>query len=208
MIMAAVSLAPTRRSFLAAVAAAASAFGLFLLAYAGCGLAVPFADAQAPAKGPLAAKLAMPVAAHGSADDTSSPIFGVKIPDGFRKWELISASAAPDKNELKAIFGNGVSMKAYRDGTLPIPDGSTLVKLTWKREPLAGFDGAFVPGPATMVQVMVKDSKKYAATGGWGFGRFIDGKAVDEAQHKTCFACHSKTKAVKEQDFVFTRLAP
>jgi Cytochrome P460 len=48
-------------------------------------------------------------------------------------------------------------------------------------------DGAFVPGRTTTVQFMVKDSKKYASTGGWGFGRFIDGKPVDEAQHKTCF---------------------
>ena len=147
-----------------------------------------------------------PVAVPG-VDDTSSPIFGVKIPNGSRQWELISVSQS-DKNELKGILGNGVSMKAYRDGTLPFPDGSTLVKLTWKREPLAGFDGAFVPGPSTMVQVMVKDTKKYAATGGWGFGRFIDGKAADEAQHKTCFACHSRNTAVKEHDFVFTLLAP
>jgi hypothetical protein len=72
------------------------------------------------------------------ADDVSSPIFGVKIPDGYRKWELISVSAAPGKDELKAILGNGVSMKAYRDKTLPFQDGSTLVKLSWKREPLAG----------------------------------------------------------------------
>ena len=155
-----------------------------------------------PVEGALPAKLGT------KADDASSPIFGVKIPDGYRQWELISISEAQDNNELKAIFGNGLSMKAYRDKTLPFPDGSTLVKLTWKREPLAGFDGAFVPGPATMVQVMVKESKKYAATGGWGFGRFVDGKAVDEAQHKTCFACHSKNKTVKEYDYVFTHFAP
>jgi hypothetical protein len=141
-------------------------------------------------------------------DDTSSPIFGVKIPDGYRKWELISMSQDSGKNELKCILGNGVSTKAYRDAALPFPDGSTLVKVAWKREPLAGFEGTFVPGPATMVQVMVKDSKKYAATGGWGFGRFIDGKPADEAQHKTCFACHSKNMTVIEHDFVFTRLAP
>jgi hypothetical protein len=146
--------------------------------------------------------------AEGRAGDAISPIFGVKIPDGYRKWELISVSAAPGKTELKAIFGDATSMKAYRDGKLPFPDGSTLVKLTWKREALAGFDGTFVPGPATMVQVMVKDAKKYATTGGWGFGRFVDGKAVDEAQHKTCFTCHSKTNAVRDHDFVFTRLAP
>jgi hypothetical protein len=44
------------------------------------------------------------------------------------------------------------------------------------------------------VQIMVKDSKKYASTGGWGFGRFIDRKPVDEAQHKTCFPCHEAAK--------------
>ena len=65
---------------------------------------------------------------------------------------------------------------------------------------------ALVPGMATTVQVMMKDSAKYAATGGWGFGRFVDGKPVDIAQHQTCFACHAAR--VKDRDYVFTRLAP
>jgi hypothetical protein len=56
------------------------------------------------------------------------------------------------------------------------------------------------------VQVMVKDAKRYAATGGWGFGRFIDGKPVDEAQHQTCFACHEAR--ARNHDYVFTRYAP
>jgi uncharacterized protein (DUF302 family) len=139
-------------------------------------------------------------------DDNSSPIFGVKIPEGYRQWELIAPSQS--EKELKGIVGNSISLKAYRDSKLPFPDGSILVKLSWEREPLDGFDGTFVPGAATMVQVMVKDSKKYASTGGWGFGRFIDGKPVDAAQHNTCFACHSKNAKVREQDFVFTQLAP
>ena len=63
-----------------------------------------------------------------------------------------------------------------------------------------------LPGRPTTVQIMVKDSKKYASTGGWGFGRFMDGKPVDEAQHKTCFACHAAN--VKGHDLVFTRYAP
>ena len=68
------------------------------------------------------------------------------------------------------------------------------------------FKTASIPGAATTVQFMVKDSKKYAATGGWGFGRFINGKPVDQAQHETCFACHQAL--VKNHDYVFTRLAP
>jgi len=52
---------------------------------------------------------------------------------------------------------------------------------------------------------MVKDSKKYAATGGWGFADFKDGKPKDEAAHQTCFPCH---EAAKARDYVFTRYAP
>jgi hypothetical protein len=55
------------------------------------------------------------------------------------------------------------------------------------------------------LQFMVKDSKKYAATGGWGFGDFTNGKPGNEALMKTCFACHLPAK---DHDFVFTRYAP
>lgn len=142
----------------------------------------------------------------GRADEEGSPIFGVKIPAGYRQWELIAVTHEAGFDELKGILGNAVSIKAHQEGTLPFPDGAVLTKLSWKHVPLAGFDGAFVPGAATRVEVMVKDSKRYAATGGWGFGRFIDGKPADEAQHKTCFPCHD-TRA-KGHDFVFTRFAP
>jgi hypothetical protein len=143
----------------------------------------------------------------GCADDESSPIFGVKIPAGYRQWELIAPSHETGNfNELRGILGNAISIKAYREGALPFPDGAMLAKLAWKREPSSEFAGAFVPGHSTTVQIMVKDSKKYASTGGWGFGRFIDGKAVDQARHETCFACHHAN--VKDHDFVFTRFAP
>ena len=65
---------------------------------------------------------------------------------------------------------------------------------------------SFVAGPPKNgVQFMVKDSKKYASTGGWGFAQFNDGKPADEAVHNTCFSCH---EAVKARDFVFARYAP
>jgi hypothetical protein len=143
----------------------------------------------------------------GRADDESSPIFSVKIPAGYRQWELIAPShEAGGFNELRAILGNAISVRAYQEGTLPFPDGAMLAKLAWKQEPSSEFDGAFVPGHTTTVQIMVKDSKRYASTGGWGFGRFIDGKPVDEAQHQTCFGCHQAN--VKGHDFVLTRFAP
>jgi hypothetical protein len=149
----------------------------------------------------------MPFGPGRADEEGSSPIFGVKIPAGYRQWELIAPShEAGGFNELRGILGNAISMRAYREGTLPFPDGAMLAKLAWKQEPSSEFDGAFVPGHTTTVQIMVKDSKKYASTGGWGFGRFIDGKPVDEAQHQTCFGCHQAK--VKGHDFVFTRFAP
>src|SRR5260370_41893579 len=99
------------------------------------------------------------------------------------------------------MLGNPVAVTAYRAGTLPFPDGTGLAKLAWKHVPSADFNGAFVPGPATTVQFMVKDANKYPATGGWGFGKFVVGKPEGEDEHKECFACNSTL--VKDHDFVF-----
>ncbi|MEH2502531.1 MULTISPECIES: cytochrome P460 family protein [unclassified Bradyrhizobium] len=140
----------------------------------------------------------------GTAD--ASPIFGVTVPSGYRRWELVApAEEAAPLDELRAVVGNKTAIDAYGDGKLPFPDGTVLVKLAWKRVQSPEFASASIPGSATTVQIMVKDSHKYAATGGWGFGRFVDGKPVDEAQHRTCFACHEAR--AKGHDFVFTRLA-
>lgn len=137
----------------------------------------------------------------------ASPIYGVTLPDGYRKWELIAPSLeAEPLDELRAVVGNEAAVSASRAGTLPFPDGAILVKLAWKKQQSPDFEPATIPGAATTVQVMVKDSKKYAATGGWGFGRFVNGVPTDEAQHKTCFACHDAR--VKERDYVFTKFAP
>ncbi len=151
--------------------------------------------------------VALPVAAGKGGGQDASPIYGVTIPQGYRHWELIAVSREGDPlNELRAILGNAAALKAYRTGRLPFPDGTILAKLAWQHVPSSRFHGAFVPGAATTVQIMVKDSHKYAATGGWGFGRFVDGKPVDEAQHRTCFACHAAN--VRDHDLVFTQLAP
>lgn len=142
-----------------------------------------------------------------AASDRASPIFGVTIPEGYRQWELIApAEEAEPLNELRAVLGNTVAINAYRTGALPFPDGTVLVKLAWKHVQSPDFESASIPGTATTVQVMVKDSKKYAETGGWGFGRFVGGVPVDEAQHQTCFACHDAR--AKAHDYVFTRYAP
>lgn len=157
------------------------------------------------------AALALALAAGASADPApaadASPIYGVRMPEGYRNWQLVApAQEAAPLNELRAVLGNDIAMRAYRAGKLPFPDGSVLAKLAWKHVQSPEFEPASIPGAATTVQFMVKDSKKYAATGGWGFARFIDGKPADEAQHQTCYACHQAR--VKNHDLVFTRYAP
>ena len=147
------------------------------------------------------------LAASGNAQSHVSPVYGVAIPDGYRSWELLAPALEGEPlNELRAVVGNSTALQAYRSGTALFPDGTVLVKLAWKRVASPDFEAAAIPGPVTTVQVMVKDSKRYAKTGGWGFGRFVEGRPVDKAQHETCFACHEAR--VKARDYVFTRFAP
>ena len=137
----------------------------------------------------------------------ASPLYGVTVPEGYRTWRLIGvAQETGALDELRAVVGNAQSVQAYAAGALPFPDGAILVKLAWKRKQSVEFGPAFVPGAPTTVQVMVKNATRYPASGGWGFGRFVDGRPVDEAQHRTCFACHSGN--VRGHDYVFTRWAP
>jgi hypothetical protein len=170
--------------------AAALIVGGILTDVAASASAVPASQLPAPAK--LAAG--------------ASPIYGVTLPVGYRQWELVSVSYEAPFDEFRGILANPTAMAAYREGNLPFPDGSVLVKLAWKRVPSTEFEGAFIPGAATTVQVMLKDSTRFTDSGGWGFGRFIKGVPADETQHRTCFACHQAR--VQEHDFVFTRLAP
>ena len=153
--------------------------------------------------------------APGQEGGEGAPIFLDKIPSGYRDWTVISvAHEEGDLNSLGAILGNEAAIKAYRQGKLPYPDGTIIAALHWRHEPseendkIFGRRQSFVAGPPTNVQFMVKDSKKYASTGGWGFGHFNGRDAKkpgDAALLKTCFSCHQKAK---DSDLVFTRYAP
>jgi hypothetical protein len=142
----------------------------------------------------------------------ASPIFGISIPAGYRDWRLISvAHEAGNNNDLRATLGNDVAITAYRNEKLPFPDGTIIARLAWSYVPslennkVFGRDQSFVAGNPINVQFMVKDSRKYAATGGWGFAQFTAGKPPDEGLLKTCFPCHAPAKA---RDYVFTHYTP
>jgi hypothetical protein len=152
------------------------------------------------------------VPATGHADEEAAPIFGIKIPPGYRDWRLISvAHEEGNLNDLRAVLGNDMAIKAYHEGKVSFPDGTIIARLAWSYVPseennkVFGRSQSFVAGSPTNVQFMVKDSKKYAATGGWGFAQFKDGKPDPAAALNTCFPCHEPVKA---RDFVFTHYAP
>ncbi|HEY1736502.1 MAG TPA: cytochrome P460 family protein [Methylovirgula sp.] len=166
----------------------------------------------------LAGVVAYLAPASGQSDGEASPIYGVKIPAGYRDWKLIAVDQLQIGNkidQLRAQLGNDIAIEAFKKGQIPFPDGTIIAALHWNRvssednnKVLDGpFPGAqsFVIGSAANVQFMVKDSKKYAAPGGWGFADFKNGKPGDEALHQTCFACHLPAKA---HDYVFARYAP
>jgi hypothetical protein len=160
----------------------------------------------------LASVIAYLVTASGQADENPAPVYVTKMPSGFRDWKVISvAHEEGSLHSLGIMLGNDVIIKAYRDGKLPFPDGSIIAALHFSHVPseennkIFGQEQSFVPGPPTNVQFEIKDSKKYAATGGWGFGHFnADGTPGTEAVLKTCAPCHAKAS----RDFVFTRYAP
>jgi hypothetical protein len=176
--------------------------------------------------GALAGAIAATVPVSGQSEGEAAPIYGIKLPQGYRDWRLISVKhltgkqltgRGGDLRRLRAQLGNDIAIKAFRDGTRPFPDGAIIAALHWNEDssdsdnqalatgfPSAGLKSSFA-GSAVNVQFMVKDSKKYAASGGWAFADFTNGKPGNEALHAKCFPCH---EPAKDRDFVFTHYAP
>jgi hypothetical protein len=147
-------------------------------------------------------------------DAVAASISAGKLPIDYRDWRLISVAREQGSlDDIRAILGNDVAIKACREGHPPFPDGTIIARLAWsydasqENNKIFGKAQSFVAGhPKNGVQFMVKDSKKYASTGGWKYAQFDDGKPLtDEAMLQSCFECH---QAIKDRDFVFTRYAP
>ena len=147
------------------------------------------------------------------ADQPASAIYVTEKPAGYRDWRVISvAHEEDDLHSFAVVLGNDTAIAAYRAGTLPYPDGTIIAALHYRHaasdenNKIFGKEQSFVAGAPTNIQFMVKDSKKYAATGGWGFAHFNnDGKPADEKFMQSCFPCHQK---MQSRDLVFTKYAP
>lgn len=154
--------------------------------------------------------------AANPAHDARHQAFAVSValPAGYRDWRMVSVARETGAlDDLRVVLGNDIAITAFRTGARPFPEGAQIARLAYRYVPSAqnnaafGQQQSFVAGDPTNVQIIVKDSKRFSATGGWGFGQFIAG-APDPRQPpmQTCFACHAKRGA--PEDFVFTHYVP
>lgn len=135
---------------------------------------------------------------------------------GYESWETISVSQS--EKALAVIVGNPVMIEAYKAGVpgdgMPFPDGAKMAKVHWAPQKLQSFPGPTVPGALLDVDFMVKDSRRFADSGGWGYAVFKYDAANEtyrpgttsdqppQANDAKCgFACHT---VVKSRDYVFT----
>jgi Cytochrome P460 len=150
--------------------------------------------------------------------------YAVKVPGGlafsefrgYEAWPAISISR--NEKAVAVILGNPVMIDAYRAGIpangKPVPDGAKMAKVHWTPKQNEFFPDATVPGSLVNVDFMVKDSKRFADSGGWGYAVFDYVAASDTFKPGTTtgtppqgndakcgFACHTRAKA---RDYVFT----
>lgn len=151
----------------------------------------------------LAVTLLM-LSAATTAETKTTPAPAKPVHGEYQDWRLLSVSHRTEKQTLRAILGNDAAIDAARKGqTKPWPDGAILAKVVWKERAHPNWPQAIVPGEFAGAEAMIKDSKKYAATGGWGFAHWDGNKLVmhEEAKAKECFACHMP---MKDNDYTYT----
>jgi Cytochrome P460 len=164
------------------------------------------------------------VSALGASALSAQDKYTVKVPGGlafsefrgYEGWHLISISHNGEM--LAATLGNPVMIDAYRAGIpangKPVPDGAKMAKIHWNPKKLETFQSALVPGSQHDIDFMVKDSKRFADSGGWGWGAFEYDAATGKFTPATTaskppqgndakcgFGCHT---IVKTRDYVFT----
>jgi hypothetical protein len=132
---------------------------------------------------------------------------GITLPTDYKDWRVIATSHRTDNNTLRVILGNDIAIQAAREGkTNPWPEGTILAKLVWKDIQHEKWPTATIPGDFVHAEFMIKATEKYAATGGWGFARWLGMEQQPYGKEagfvKECFDCHTP---VKTNDYVFTR---
>jgi hypothetical protein len=138
---------------------------------------------------------------------------GIAFPAGFENWEVIGTSDRWDNGTMRVILGNPVAVKALEEGkTNPWPDSAIFAKIAWDQ---AGDPtGHIRTGAFKQVEFMIKDSRRYASTDGWGWARWVKGLALAPYGKNALFTaeCMNCHQPMKDRDFFFSlppaRVAP
>jgi Cytochrome P460 len=171
-----------------------------------------------------AAGIAVALAVFGGRAISAQDKYTLEVPGGlafsefrgYEAWQVVSISQ--DGPLMAAIVANPVMIDAYLAGIpgngKPFPDGAKMAKVHWNPTKMETFPAATVPGSQHDVDLMVKDSKRFADSGGWGWAVFEYDAASDafrpgtltdtppQANDAKCgFACHT---IVQARDYVFT----
>ena len=182
----------------------------------------------------LMAIVAVGLAVWGGRTFSAQDKYTLQVPNGlafsefrgYEDWQTIAVSQTEASKVLRVILGNPAMINAFREGIpgngKPFPDGATMAKIVWKQKelttpPFSASTPDTVPDTLEDVEFMVKDSKRFADSGGWGWGvfeydpasrTFRPGTLADkppQANDAKCgLACHT---IVKGNDFVFTAYA-
>ncbi len=129
---------------------------------------------------------------------------GIEFLPEYKNWKAISATERFDNQSMRVIVGNEIAVKAIAAKQIhPWPDGSVMAKIAWSQ--LKDGSGHVRTGAFQQVEFMIRDSRKYAATKGWGWARWVgtDLKPYGRGLSFTdeCVSCHEPVRA---NDYVYT----
>lgn len=171
--------------------------------------------------------LALTLAVWGGTARSAEDKYSLKVPNGltfsefkgYESWQLINLSKSD--RAFAVTLGNPAVIQAYADGYpangKPFPDGVRMAKIHWVPKKQDQFQDTAVAGTQHDVDFMVKDTKRFADSGGWGWAAFIyqpasgtfriantSDKPPQANDAKCGLACHT---IVKSKDYVFTEYA-
>jgi hypothetical protein len=141
----------------------------------------------------------------GPATNVQPEFNGVGFMPDYKNWKVMSSTDRFDNHTMREILGNDVAVKAIAEGHInPWPDGTVFAKVTWAQA-AADEQGVVKTGKFVQTELMIKDSRKYASTDGWGWGRWrgteLKPYGKDAGFQSECTGCH---EPVRKNDFVYT----
>ncbi len=127
--------------------------------------------------------------------------------DFEKKWKLVTVRYRKDTEEMRWTFANDIAWESLISGKISYPEGAIFAKIGIRTLPDAQFQSSAVPMGARRYQFMVRDSKKYGSTDGWGYALFdVNGVTYPENPQSVAQACHACHKIVENRGYVFSQV--